>query len=185
MHLFSTIVQVRAEALQGRNRRFRDKTPFRVWPASYGRGVKKDALDARRNVGPQPHVSLAAPFVPFGVPRRDRRGAFAALVEEGSGRGEAFAAVGLHKRLLGRAAPGKRAEGRERRFGPPGRSGFLPVHRSDVENPRCRSRSPVRCTPGSPSFSPVDESPGLHRRCAAPSCSGARDGAEIFERLGA
>ena len=30
--------------------------------------------------------------------------------------------------------------------GPPGRSGFLPVHQSDVENPRCRSRSPVRCT---------------------------------------
>ena len=45
--------------------------------------------------------------------------------------------------------------------GPPGRSGFLPVHRSDVENPRCRSRSPVRCTSGSPSFSPVDESPSL------------------------
>ena len=67
----------------------------------------------------------------------------------------------LHKQLLGRAAPGKCAEGRERRSGPPGRSGFLPVHRSDVENPRCRSRSPVRCTPGSPSFWLVDESLGL------------------------
>ena len=87
---------------------------------------------------------------PFGVPRRDRRGAFAALVEEGPGRRdpEAFAAVGLHKRLLGRAVLGKCAEGRERRSGPPGRSGFLPVHRSDFENPHCsvRSRSPVRCT---------------------------------------
>ena len=65
---------------------------------------------------------------PFGVPRRDRRGAFAALVEEGPGRRdpEAFAAfeVGLHKRLLGRAVLGKCAEGRERRSGPPGRSGF-------------------------------------------------------------
>ena len=75
---------------------------------------------------------------------------FAALVEEGPGRRdpEAFAAVGLHKRLLGRAVPGKCAEGRERRSGPPGRSGFLPVHRSDFENPHCsvRSRSPVRCT---------------------------------------
>ena len=67
----------------------------------------------------------------------------------------------LHKQLLGRAVLGKCAEGRERRSGPPGRSGFLPVYRSDVENPRCRSRSPVRCTPGSPSFSPVDESLGL------------------------
>ena len=85
---------------------------------------------------------------PFGVPRRDRRGAFAALVEEGPGRRdpEAFAAVGLHKRLLGRAMLGKCVEGRERRSGPPGRSGFLPVHQSDVENPRCWSRSPVRCT---------------------------------------
>ena len=87
---------------------------------------------------------------PFRGSRRDRRGAFAALVEEGSGRRdpEAFATfeVGLYKRLLGREVPGKCAEGRERRSGPPGRSGFLPVHRSDVENPRCRSRSPVRCT---------------------------------------
>ena len=128
-------------------------------PANWG--AKKHALDARQNVGtqPQPHVSLATPFVPFRVLRRGRRGASAALVEEG--RGEAFAAVRLHKRLLGRAVPGKCAEGRERRSSAPGRSDFLPVHRSDVENPRCRSRSPVRRTPGSPSFSPVDESLGL------------------------
>ena len=73
---------------------------------------------------------------------------FAALLEEGPGRGdpEAFAAVGLHKRLLGRAVLGKCAEGRERRSGPPGRSGFLPVHQSDAENPHCRSHSPVRRT---------------------------------------
>ena len=179
-------------ALPSRNRRFRDKTPFRVWSANGGGGgeAKKDAPDARQNVGPQPHVSLAAPFVPFGVPRRDRRGAFGALVEEGPGRREAFAAVGLHKRLPGRAVPGKCVEGRERRSGPPGRSGFLPVHRSDVENPRCRSRSPVRCTARLEArrsrrstkvwaclTGPAVPGAALSRSCA-------RDGAEILERLG-
>ena len=58
---------------------------------------------ARRNVdaNPQPHVSLAAPFVPFGVPRRDRRGAFGALVEEGT-RGSR----GIRRRRVAQAAPG-------------------------------------------------------------------------------
>ena len=83
-------------------------------------GQKRMLQTARQNVGPQPHVSLAAPFVPFGVPRRAAGAfrSFAALVEEGPGRGdsEAFAAVGLRKRLLGRAMPGKCAEGRERQF---------------------------------------------------------------------
>ena len=40
----------------------------------------------------------------------ERFRSFAALVEEAPGRGEAFAAVGLHKQLLGGAVPGKCAE---------------------------------------------------------------------------
>ena len=137
------------------------------WPASW-REAKRDTLDRkmRQNVGfdPQPHVSLAAPFVPFGVPRRDRRGAFTALVKEGPGRGdpEAFATVGLHKQPLGRAVLGKCAEGRERRSartvgfstGPPKR-GRKPTLFGQITFSRSLR------SPGSPSFSPVDKSLGL------------------------
>ena len=115
MRLFSTIIRVQADALRDRNQRFHDKMPFwaRILASELGR-QKKDVPDAQRNVGPQPHVSLAARFASFGVPRRGRRGALAALVEEG--RGEAFAAVGLRKQLLGRAMPCKCASVLDQKF---------------------------------------------------------------------
>ena len=97
---------------------------------------------ARQNVGLQPHVNLAAPFVPFGVPRRDRRGAFGASSRKDEGRRSPPSGCISISSVGWRSASAPKDEN----DGPPGRSGFLPVHRSDVENPRCRSRFPVRRT---------------------------------------
>ena len=132
---------------------------------------------------------------------------FAALVEEGPERRdpEAFAAfeVGLHKRLmgLGRAVLGKCAEDWDENDGPVRRDGRV-FYRSTkatsktihtLFGPVTFSRSLYR-SPGSPSFSPVDESLGLFdtyltgpaaRSALALLCHCTpRDGAEIFERLG-
>ena len=79
----------------------------------------------------------------------------------GGGRGEAFATIGLHKQFLGRAALGKCAEGRERRSaGTVGFSTGPPKRRRKPTLQVTFSRSLYR-SPGSPSFSPVDESLGL------------------------
>ncbi len=106
------------------------------------------------------------------------------------------------RRFRGRAAQAgarsrgeaRRGSGRERRPGPPGRPGLLPVHQSDVENPRCsvRSSSCVRRSPGSPSFSPVDEGLGLFDKyLTGPAAQSAlmllchctpTDGAKILKR---
>ena len=175
------------------------------WPASCGGGQKRMLQTRGKMLAPNPNIrsilmsvsQLSNRLSPFGVLRRDRRGAFAALVEEGPGRrdSEAFATVGLHKRLLGRAVLGKCAEGRERRSGPPGRSGFLPVHRSDIEN---HSHTAGRVLPfavplagklvvfaGRRKPGPVRHLGPAARSALALLCHCTpKDGAEIFKRLG-
>ena len=116
---------------------------------------------------------------------------FAALVEEGPGRrdSEAFATfeVGLHKRLLGRAVLGKCAEDWDENDGPVRRDGRVFYRSTEATSktihtlfgPVAFSRSLYR-SPGSSSFSPVDESLGLfdtwvQRRAAlSRSCAIAR-----------
>ena len=125
----------RAEALQGRNRRFRDKMPFRVWHESLR--AKKDA--SRRTaecwLHPQHHAGLAALFVPALPRNRQCLPVFRGLRRERTRRRSP-----LSKRLLGRAALWRRRRERRRRDG----RVFLPVHRTD--NRHCRSSSSVRCT---------------------------------------
>ena len=108
------------------------------------RGKKKDAPDRTAGCCPQPHVNLAAPFVPFGVPRRGRRGAFGASSRKDEGRRSPPSGCTSISSVGRRSTSAPKDENDD----PPGRSGFLPVHRSDVENPHCsvKSRSPVRCT---------------------------------------
>ena len=127
---------------------------------------------------------------------------FAALLEEGPGRGdpEAFAAfeVGLHKRLmgLGRAVLGKCAEDWDENDGPVRRDGRVFYRSTEATSKTHTVRSghvlpfavplagkPVvlagRRKPGPAIISRIRRRTALSRSCAI-----ARDGAEIFERLG-
>ena len=97
---------------------------------------------------------------------------FADFIDEGAGGPEAFAdfEVGLHKRLmgLGRAVIGKHVEGRDENAGPVRRNGRVFYRSTEATSkiihtlfgPVTFFRSLYR-SPGSPSFSPVDEDLGL------------------------
>ena len=143
------IIQVRAEALQDRNQRFRDKrrSGRGFWHnRRAGGGGKKGCSGPCGRMLASNLMSVCSSVCPFrGCPKGPLR------CLRGPRRGRTRTRGGVRRRRVAQAAPrsavlGKCAEGRERRSGPPGRSGFLSVHKSDVENPRCRSRSPVRCT---------------------------------------
>ena len=190
------IIQTRTGRFKGEIGDFVTKLRSRrgFCPASWEGGQKKDAPDRkmRQNVGfhPQPHVSLAAPFVPFGISRRGRRGV---PVLRGSRRGRIRTRGGVRCRRVAQAAPRsggarqvrRRTRTTVRSAGTVGFSTGPPKRRRKPTLQVTFSRSLYR-SPGSPSFSPVDESPGLQflRARAALSRSCARDGAEILERLG-
>ena len=132
---------------------------------------------------------------------------FAAFVGEGPGGGdsEAFAAfeTGLQKQLmeLGRAVLRKCAEDRDENDGPIHRDGRVFYRSTEPTSKTIHTLfGPVKFfrslyrSPGSPSFSPVDESLGLFDKyLTGPAARSAlmilchctpTDGAEIFERLG-
>ena len=132
---------------------------------------------------------------------------FVAFIGEGAERGspEAFAdfEIGLHKQLmgLGRAVIGKHVEGRDENIGPVRRDGRVFYRSTEATSKIIHTLfgpvtffRPLYRSPGSPSFSPVDESLGLFDKyLTGPAARSAlmllchctpTDGAEIFKRLG-
>ena len=189
------IIQVKAGRFKAEIGNFVTKRRFGFARRAGGRGVKKGCSEPQDAAECWPPTSCQSrssvcPFrgSPKGPPRRLRS----------LRRGRIRTRGGIRRRRVAQATPRsggarqvrRRTRTTVRSAGTAGFSTGPPKRRRKptLFGPVAFSRSLYR-SPGSPSFSPVDESLGLFdnwvRRRAALSRSCARDGAEILERLGA